>query len=195
MNQKRINIQYEIILALLNQDMHGRALSKELGVSLSSIQRSLSLLDKDNIASWEEIGRNKMHFLKKNKVARVYVFMAENYKLIKLIRHYPYLGPIISDIIEKTKGCIILLFESYAKFSARNNSDIDVFIETNDIKLKKQIENINSRLSIQTGMFNKSSLLAKEIIRNHVIVQGMEEYYEKLGLFKENEIGGEGNTD
>ena len=155
MNQKRINIQYEIILALLNQDMHGRALSKELGVSLSSIQRSLSLLDKDNIASWEEIGRNKMHFLKKNKVARVYVFMAENYKLIKLIRHYPYLGPIISDIIEKTKGCIILLFGSYAKFMPKEESDIDIVVITQKTSKLVKINNYDI-LMVRKEVFLKN---------------------------------------
>ena len=42
---------------------------------------------------------------------------------------------------------------------------------------------INSRLSIKIGKYNKDNLLIKEIEKNHVIIKGVEIFYEKYKIF------------
>ena len=43
----------------------------------------------------------------------------------------------------------------------------------------------NSKLSIKIGKFNTKSLLIKEIIKNHIIIRGLEDFYERAEFFKE----------
>ena len=59
-------------------------------------------------------------------------------------------------------------------------SDIDIFVETEKREIKKELELINSRLSIKIGKYDKKNLLIKEIEKNHVIIKGGELFYEKF---------------
>ena len=181
MNQNIIN---EILLVLLRENSHGREISKALNIPLTTVQRILLNLKKNNVVDYNTSGKNKVYFIKKNITSKRYVYNAENYKIIKIINHYHNLEPIIEKILEKCKSSLIILFGSYAKIKARSDSDIDIYIETNDNDTKKEIESINSRLSIKIGNFNIESLLIKEIIKNHVIIKGTEGYYEKIKFFE-----------
>ena len=82
---------------------------------------------------------------------------------------------IFEDILEKSN--LIILFGSYAKGIPKENSDIDLYMET-----KEKIR--NDLFNIKTGKFNCNDLLIKEIIKNHVIIKGTELYYEKLKFFE-----------
>ena len=124
-------------------------------------------------------GRNRVFFIKNTLQARNYVYNAERYKLNLLLEKYPSLSIILSEIIRNTNG-LVILFGSYAKFSADKNSDIDIYIETSDKKLKSKIEAINSKINVKIGKFDKNSLLIKEIIKEHVILKGEELFYEKI---------------
>ena len=178
MNQNRIN--NEIILELIKEESHGRELAKKLKTPLTSIQRLLIKLEKNNIVDFKYKGKNKTYYLKNNLKTKRCVFNAENYKLIHLLGKYPALEPILDSIINKTKSNLVVLFGSYAKFRAKKDSDIDIYIETRDSRIKKDVELINSRLSVKIGSFDKESILVKEIIKNHIIIKGVEEYYEKI---------------
>ena len=65
------------------------------------------------------------------------------------------------------------------------DSDIDIYLETANNKIKNKVKDINSKLSIKIGEFDTSSLLIREIIKNHIIIRGIEEYYERNNFFKE----------
>ena len=184
MNQNRINIEYEIILRLLKENNHGRGIAKDLGIPLTTIQRSLLELERKNVLDVGIQGKNKVYSLKKNLMARNHIFNAENYKMAKLLLHYQDLGPIISDVLDKSKSPLVILFGSFAKFSANKGSDIDIYADTTNTKEKKEVEMINSKISFKIGKFDIKSLLIKEIIMNHVILKGVEGYYKKTGFFE-----------
>ena len=191
MAQKRnINREMEIILALLRQSTHVRDLSKQTGIPHATTSRMLEKLGARNIVDFEARGKNKVVNLKKNIEALNTVKMAESYKLEKLIRKYPETAAIIEEILEKMKqlkktGKIILIFGSYAKFNARPDSDIDLFVDTEDRNIKRELERISSKMSVKTGRLSSGAgkPLAKEIIRNHVIISGIEAFYEKNQIF------------
>jgi len=46
------------------------------------------------------------------------------------------------------------------------------------------VESIHSRIKVKFGDFDLSSNLIKEIIKNHVILKGVEEFYEKTKFFE-----------
>ena len=55
-------------------------------------------------------------------------------------------------------------------------------------KEEKQIlEAISSKVNVKLGRFDLKSLLIKEIILNHVIIKGVEEFYGRTGFFEKIE--------
>ena len=177
------NLDYEIILLLIRGERHLRDISKALDASHSTVLRRLNGLASENALGYKTEGRNKVFFIKKNIEGRNYVYNAERYKLNRLIKEYPTLAVAIEDMLKKTDERLIILFGSYAKFSAKEDSDIDVYVETSGKKAKEAIESVNSKIRVKTGDFYPGSLLIKEIIKNHVIIRGVEDFYEKTRFF------------
>ncbi len=177
------NYKLKIVEILLKNKNHIRGLAKDIGTNQMTISRKINELYKENIVDYHEEGKNKVFSLKKTLEAKQYVCIVELHKLFALIKKYPKLRLIIEKIRENNKISLALLFGSYAKGSATLNSDIDVYIETQNSALKKEIELIDTRLSVKIGKYAPQNILIKEIQKNHVIIKGVEEYYEKNQFF------------
>ena len=100
-------------------------------------------------------------------------------KFSTLLRKYPELSVLFEEILRRTDEKLIVLFGYYAKGLAKKDSDIDLYIETKDRNVKKAIEDIHSKISIKIGTFDTKSPLIKEIIKDHVIIRGIEVFYDK----------------
>jgi len=176
--------ELEIILVLLKQKgIHVRAIAKAVNKPHATISRVMKGLLNKNVVDFKIEGKNKVFRLKKSIEALQYVYMAEHFKVLKLFEKYPMLSVISEAILSRTSEKLVILFGSFAKFNARKNSDIDVFIETKKKKAKEQVENIDSRISVKIGKLNRKSPMIKEIIRDHIILRGVEHYYEKNKIF------------
>src|SRR3990167_2705755 len=112
MVQNTNNIDSEIILLLLKEENHLRGIAKQLNESHSTILRKLNKLVNENVLDYKKEGKNKVFFIKKNLQAKNYVFNAERYKLIKLLKKYPELVIIVDELLKKNKGSLIVLFGS-----------------------------------------------------------------------------------
>ncbi len=177
------NLSLVIIDALKNEELHARALAKRLETNHMTVSRKLKELLSDNALDYRLEGRNKIYFLKKSLEARNFAVMAELYKLNKVLEKYPQLRKTIKGIQENTKINLAILFGSYASCTANEKSDIDVFIETKDRKLKQELELLNLKMSVKIGDYDPSNLLIKEIEKNHVIIKGVELYFERNRFF------------
>jgi len=184
MVQNKDNLELEIILLLLKGKKHLRGIAKKLSRSHSTVLRKLNKLAEENVLDYKKEGKNKVFFIKRNLQARNYVFNAERYKLIKLLNEYPKLNIIVDDILKKTREKLLVLFGSYAKFRAKKSSDIDIYIKTKKKESKEKIEAIHSKISVKIGPMDIDSQLIKEIIKDHIILRGEEEFYEKTKFFK-----------
>ncbi len=182
MSQNGDNLELEIVLALIREDLHLRAIARAVGAPAMSVQRRLARLMDANVLDCEAEGRNKVFRLKRNLQAKNYIFNAERYKLMKLINEYPEVGMVVEGLIEKTDRPV-LLFGSYARFEAKKDSDIDIYVDTDERKVKAEMEIINSKVRVKIGAFDRDSNLIKEIVKNHVVLKGVEAYYEKTGFF------------
>jgi predicted nucleotidyltransferase len=171
--------EFEIIELLRKESLHLREIAKKLRMIPSTVMRILSNLRKENVVDFKVEGRNNKYFLKDTIESQQYLLMTEQYKLLQLINN-PLLRRTIQEIRKKTKNELVILFGSYVKGQALKNSDIDVYIETKNRRLKKNIEEISSKLSVKIGEFNKNSLLIKEIIKNHVIIQNVGRFYKLI---------------
>src|SRR3989344_5742918 len=181
MLQKDYNM--EIIGSLLKSRSHIRELARLLNTNQTTIARKVQELCKANILDFNQEGKNKVFFIKKTLEAKQYIHSFESYRLLNLLKEYPSLRRIIEFIKNNSKLPLTILFGSYAKSIARKESDIDIYIDTEDKKLKQEIELIDSKISVKIGKYNKSSPLIKEIEKNHVIIKGVETYYEKSKFF------------
>ena len=181
MEQK--DYKLEIVLDLIKWKSHLRGIASHLSINHMMIVRRLKDLMGDNVVDFRAEGKNKIFFLKKTIEARNYAFSAESYKLNRLLRKYPFLRQIIEKIQADKKIKLAVLFGSYAKGIAKEESDIDIYIDTNDRKVKENLSLLHSKLSVKIGKYNKSGLLIKEIEKNKVIIKGIELYYEKNNFF------------
>ena len=134
-------------------------------------------MEKENLFDKREVGKNKFYFVKDSFEAKIFFRIAENYKLIELIKK-PEMRKIVNEILKNKRIKLEILFESYTKNLVHKDSDIDIYLETNDLKLKKEVESINSKISVKIGKFDERNLLIKEIVDNHVILKGVERYAE-----------------
>lgn len=178
------NVPIRIISLLLRGDSHPRKLAKDLGISHTTVLRKLRVLLDGNVVDFRTEGKNRVYFLKKTLEARVYIFMVEWYALGNLIEEAPHLRSVIRTIQDRQDIPLAILFGSYAKGTADRKSDIDVYIETDDREVKRELERSNSRLSIKYGPWDPDNLLIQEIVKNHVILKGAERYYEKTKFFE-----------
>ena len=176
----------EIVNELLNGENHIRGIAKNLNTNHMNIARKVRELSKENVVDYKKNGKNKTYFLKKTIEAKSNVFSAENYKLNKLLRKYSNFRRIVEKIQKDKRIKLAILFGSYAKGIAKNDSDIDIYIETTNKKIKEEIALIDSKISVKIGEYNKSNLLIREIERNHVILKGVEIYYEHNKFFEED---------
>ena len=181
MEQKSYKL--EIVNELLNNSNHVRGLAKELNINHMNISRKIKELAKENVVDYKEEGKNKTYFLKKSIEARNYAFLAENYKLNRFLGSYPNLRRVIENIQKDRRIRLAILYGSYAKGIAKPNSDIDIYIDTDNKMIKEDLSLFDTKLSIKTGSYNKSNLLIKEIEKNHIVIKGVERFYEKNGFF------------
>ena len=181
MSQYNYNIR--IVECLLRSENHIRGLAKALNTNQTTIARKVMELYEDNIVDFKQEGKNKIVFLRKTLEAKQYTYHVETQKLLETLKKYPLLRTIIERIKKDDRISLAILFGSYAKGNAKKESDIDIYVDTSERRLKEDVEAINSKISVKIGKYDKESLLIKEIERNHVIIKGMETFYEKNKFF------------
>ncbi|MCC7574671.1 nucleotidyltransferase domain-containing protein [Candidatus Woesearchaeota archaeon] len=173
-------INYEIVLELIKKNNHIRGLAKALNTNQTTIARKMQELEQQNLVDYVYEGKNKVYFLKNNLETKEYKKIIEHYKLLEIIKKQPRLRKIVEKIKSNPDIKLAILFGSYAKHTQQESSDIDIYVETKNKQIKKEIELQDSKINVKTGDFNKESLLTKEIIKNHIILKGVDRYYELI---------------
>lgn len=179
MEQKLYN---EAILNLLKGDSHLRKIAKDIKTNHMTVKRALDILIKENVLDVKKEGKNSVYSIKKTLEAQNFIFMAEIYKFNNLIKKHHELKQDLKELKKLPVG-VIAIFGSYAKWAETDKSDIDIYIETQSGKIKKEASKINKKFSVKTGVYAKDNLLIREIEKNHIIVKGVEIFYEKNKFF------------
>ena len=85
--------------------------------------------------------------------------------------------------LEKRANGILVVFGSYANFTSNKDSDLDVFV-IGDIKDTDDLENLYKiKINIiksSKEKINKEDVFVKEVIKNHIIIKGVEEFVELI---------------
>ncbi len=174
----------EIVDLLLKGDLHPRAIAGRLGTNHMTVIRTLNRLEGENVVDFHPAGRNKIYFLKRTLEGRNAAMTAEYYKLSRVVGRYPALRRIVLAVQGNHEVPLAVLFGSHAKGTAKPGSDIDLFLETRDREVRKDFEALDTRLSVKIGEFEVSNHLVREIVKDHVILKGVEQFYERTGFFE-----------
>jgi len=175
MEQK--DYKLEIVNVLIGNSFHARELARQLDVNHMTLIRRLKDLVGENVLDLRVEGKNKIFFVKQSVEARNYIFMAEHYRLNRLLKKHPRLRNVLDFVAKDKRIGMAVLFGSYARGDSGESSDIDLFVETGSKNLKRELERLDLKLNIKIGKFDGESLLGKEIIKNHVVIKGVEKFY------------------
>ncbi len=178
MNQKWSRV-FEIVLALQQKPHYLRELESTVNVPHSTLVRVLKFLKGCSIVGSSKEGKIKRFYLRNTIEAKNFVFMAEKYKMIKFLERFPGVRALV-EVLYEIPCKPVIIFGSYASFSSGEKSDIDLFIETEDEKVIEKVVAVDPRVRVKFGKFDPGSRLGKEIVSNHVIVKGVEKFYERL---------------
>ncbi len=173
--------------------MHIRAMAKLIGTSHVALLPYLRLLEKLKILNSEKAGRNKQYTLNKGNVSTKYYLLATE-ELVTIA----YLGKIflIKKLAEHLNNIDIsnplILFGSYAKDYATEESDIDLFsigklTENQQSHIKKFEAAFGKKINLKTATienFNAGlrtgDILIKEVVANHIIISNPDPFVTML---------------
>lgn len=177
MKQNKIN--KEIFVLLKKEDLHQRELARKLQTSQTNIRRALISLGEDNIVDYRGVGRSLSYFIKDSLESKVFEKYVEIYNLKKALKK-PVLRKIYGEILEKInlgvlpQNSIIVLFGSYAKNLETKQSDVDIYIDSDNKSHKLEIQKISNKINVSQGEFDKGSFLLREIKKDHIILNNLE---------------------
>lgn len=171
------------------KSIHLREIARETGVDVKSVQIQLQKLEKINVLSSVRKGRNKEYTLNLNNIIiKYYLIMAESFNSVIYLKKHFLIKKILDEIGTKIDDPLIL-FGSFVKGGYTKESDIDLFV-ISEKKIDKNLvlktsDLINKEISIKSsnkaqflnGLRNKDPLI-NEIISNHVILKGIDEFCE-----------------
>lgn len=166
-----------------SRDTYGRELVNKVKLSQKNIALTLDEMEKEGILSSKTRGNLRHYFINKsNPLCKKYIMLAEIDKAIAFFKANPKIEHILNKI--KPTG-IVCVFGSYAKGTPKKDSDLDLFItgKINEKEIKKLGEQYNIEISIKQckhsefiKALQENEPLVNEILENHIIITGYEEF-------------------
>jgi predicted nucleotidyltransferase len=174
--------------------LHLREIARQTRVDVKATQLQLKRLESMNVLTSMPKGRNKEYSLKlDNPITKYYVMMGEAFATVICLANNFVIKKVVSEVVGKIEGTVVL-FGSFARGDATRRSDVDLFV-IGDAGLRARTKNmvddaselIGRRISLKTasseqflkGMVDADPLV-KEVISNHVILRGLDEFCEIL---------------
>jgi len=182
LNNKTFNI-LERFLGDYNKKIYGRDIAKNLKMNQKTVSNILNSLEKENILKFSIEGKNKYYYLNNfNANLKEIIKLIEIGRKIKFIEKYKKFRDLFNNLELRTDG-ILVVFGSYANFSANEKSDLDVLIMGKHQEVKDLEELYNLKINIvkvDKKRLNKEDVMIKEIIKNHIILKGIEGFIELI---------------
>ncbi len=174
-----------------------RELAKEILVVYYLVQQNIVELKEKKIVTVQKAGRTSLVMINQ-QVDSCYLLEAERFKREMFYHRFPHLHVMLKKIIAKahTSFFILLIFGSYAKYTSRKDSDLDLLIVVPSTSQVDEMERVLSTISgisptvihetIVTeksfiSMLQKKDLtVANEAKEKHILVYGEDLYYKLI---------------
>jgi len=181
------------ILSLYRNDYsastHIRAMAKLIGTSHVALLPYLKRLEELKILYSEKTGKNKQYHLNKDNIlTKHYLTITEELTTIDYLEKNFLIKKLAEHLNEINTANPLILFGSYAKDYATEESDIDLFcigaLAENQISHIKKFEStFGKKINIKTATtenFNTGlrtgDILIKEVVKNHVILKNADPF-------------------
>jgi predicted nucleotidyltransferase len=176
------------ILSLYRTDysasIHVRAMAKLIGTSHVALLPYLKRLEELKILRSEKTGKNKQYHLNKDNIlTKHYLTVTEEFATIDYLEKNYVMKKFAEHLSSVTTANPLVLFGSYAKDYATEESDIDLFClgkipEDQTSQIKKFELSFGKKINIKTATtesfdngLRAGDILIKEIVKNHIILQ------------------------
>lgn len=191
MEKYNINQTTLKILSLYINDyekvLHLREIARETGIDVKAIQLQLKRLEGINILASTLRGRNKEYRLNlDNSTTIYYLLLAEAFNSIRIVEGDFLIKKIVGEMKDRIEGAIIL-FGSFAKGTATEESDIDLFVLAEKGLDKTVFAEVGSligrEISVKSagreeflkGLEEKDPLIM-EVVLNHAVLKGIDDF-------------------
>ena len=164
-----------------SRKIYGRAIAKELKLNQKTVANILNRMEKENILKFSKEGKNKYYFLNQlNSGIKEVIKIIEINKKISFLEKHKNKRSLFLELEKRTKG-ILIIFGSYAKNQEIKNSDLDLFV----LGSIKKIDDLEDKYDIKINIIkskkiHQEEIIFNEIIRNHIILKGVEDFLEIL---------------
>ena len=166
-------------------------LAKRLKIHYPNIYNTIKSLEKRNLIILEVVGKASICSLnKKSLELPVYLAYAEKNQANEIIKKFPIIDRIARETIKIGPNNILGIFGSHVTGNAGKQSDIDIFLITDNRKgfidliprnfpqYEKKIDfNIISFEEFTESLNTKKLTISSEIIKNKILIYGAEIYY------------------
>ncbi len=168
-------------------------IAKKTKIPRRTISRILGRLVKSNLIRYVIEGKNKKYYLElKDQKTKLLLGFVEYYKALKFSSEKKKIFIVLEELM-KLRG--VVLFGSYAKGTAAEESDIDILVIGNKSEnireiARRQTKQVNlhfSTLREFEKLLKKKNVLALEIMKNHITF-GNSQFIELCWRFYRNEL-------
>lgn len=195
MEEKPAN--YFKILSLYRSDytanLHMRAMAKLLETSHMTLLPHLKRLEELKILQTEKVGKNKQYTLNKgNLLTKYYLTTTEELVTIDYLEKAFIIKKLAEHLNNMDLSSPLILFGSYAKGYANEESDIDLFsigklAEIQQNYIKKFESSFGKKINVKTAStenFNQGlrtgDILIKEVVANHIVINNPDPFVTML---------------
>jgi len=182
MYQKR-NKELEVISLYLrdySKQFYLREISRLTRMPLKTTQNAVLNLEKEKILKGVIRGKNKDFALNLDSITtKFYLLHAEIHQTAKFLNKYPEFRTFLKDT---TTTDLLVVFGSFAKFTADKNSDLDLMIVGKDKQklplhlLPYKVHKVELSEKVFIDSLNKGEALIKEIKQNHIILNNHSDF-------------------
>lgn len=164
----------------------GSYIAKKMSLNQKSVANILNKLEDDGLVKSKTVGKNKEFSLNLDDAEAVknFIVAAEHLHTTEFLKKNSIIKEVLAKAVDAFDG-IVIVFGSYVKGTQKKDSDLDVFVagEYDRNKISKISELYNLQVSVKNYPANafsmalrKKDVLLSEVIKNHVIIAGAEEF-------------------
>jgi len=180
LNKKEIKILGEFA-SDYHKGIYGREVAKGLGMNQKTVANILNQLEGEDVLKSDFEGRNKRYYLNRFnlRIKEILKMIEINRKIVFLDEHL-MMKELFNKLEERVSG-VLVVFGSYASGKEGKGSDLDAFVtgKVRGIDELEELWKIKINVVKSTkGKFDKNEYFIREIIKNHIVLKGVEDFIE-----------------
>ncbi|MBI2103046.1 nucleotidyltransferase domain-containing protein [Candidatus Woesearchaeota archaeon] len=173
-----------------DREYYIREVEKLLKISPRTAQLILEDLEKKGIIESKVKGKIKSYKLNINEVSNRYLTLVEQYKSIAFMEKHLLVKEVITKISQVING-IGIIFGSYAKGIAHEESDLDILVvgDYDKEEIKRVSRNLGIEISVKCyplKIFEKNlnrDIFLKEVLKNHIVFKNTELFIQTVRAY------------